>query len=153
MTDNIVATILKRFSGSKWANADSAKHKEACALLEEFDDSEIIEAIETLGQSVARTFIKPEELVGEIRRNRKRIKVVTVQQNEQILAEQVAHDRAFMVNALISAPSEAVAAAVKYLRKVGVIGAEPLSRDIQSWRPFTVGMVYAAYERNLNRDR
>lgn len=144
MNEKIYSAILKRFAGAKWANPDSARHKEACALLDEFDDSEILEAVETLGASLVRTFIKPEELVGEIKRNRKRTKVVTIQQNEQIIAEQVAHDRTQMLNELIALPSQAIGDAVRYLRSIGVIGHEKLSRDLATWSPFTIGMVWAS---------
>lgn len=146
MNQSILEQITERFPQSKWANPTSAKHKEAMAKLEEFDDEVIVEALDALKRTLARTMVTPDQLIAEIKMLRKRTAKVVKDQNEEILTAQVEHDRAEMLNELLAAPVQSIASAVKYLRKVGVFAQQPLSRDIKSWSPFTIGMVWAAVE-------
>ena len=146
MTPQGMAHIREHFPSNKWANEESAKYQECFAALANCTDEEILEACKSLRASVARLHMKPEEIVGEVRRNRKRSAIVVVQKRDLLDEEEVLRDRKQMTNTLLLAPTQSIANSVAYLRRVGVLDAKPLSRDITQWSAFTIGMVYAAIE-------
>ena len=82
MNHSILEQITERFPQSKWANPTSAKHKEAMAKLEEFDDEVIVEALDALKRTLARTMVTPDQLVSEIKLIQKRNAVSVKQANE-----------------------------------------------------------------------
>lgn len=147
MNPSILFQILERFPQSKWAMTSSAKHKEAMAKLEDFDDEAIVEALDALKRTLARTMVTPDQLVSEIKLIQKRNAVSVKQANDEILTAQVEEDRVSMLNTLLETPVEKIASAVKYLRSVGVFSNRPLDRNIETWSPFVVGMVWAAVEK------
>ena len=147
MNQSILHTILDRFSQSKWALPTSAKHKESVAKLEEFSDEELIEAIESLKRTLARTMVTPDQIAAEIKMIRKRTQSSVKQLNDQILASQVEEDRIAMRNELKDTSESVIRAAVKYVRKVGVLDASPLSRNIDDWSAFVTGIVWASVQR------
>lgn len=154
MTPQGMSHIREYFPSSKWANEDSAKYQEAFAALGNCTDEEVLEACKSLRSTIARLHMKPEEIVGEVRRNRKKNAIVLIQRRDTLDEEQVMHERRQMLNTLLLAPVQAIANSVAYLRRIGVISAQPLSRDIATWSPFTIGMVYAAIEQeNINGSR
>lgn len=149
MTPQGMKHIREYFPSSKWANETSAKYQEAFTALGNCTDEEVLEACKSLRQSVARLHMKPEEFVGEVRRNRKRVAAVVVQRRDFVDEEQVLRDRKQMMNTLLLAPQQSIRSAVAYLRRLGALGPQPLSREIESWSAFTVGMVFAAVEQEF----
>lgn len=146
MRTETAVTILEYFPGSKWANPDSAKHAEAAKVLEEFTHEDIVQACKTMRASLARSHATAEEIVGEIRRNRKKAASL-VKQWEGVNTHEVEQDRKAMRNAILLAPAAMVREAVAHCRKHNTIGGDPLPANREEWTAYAVGMVYAALER------
>ncbi|CAB4165144.1 hypothetical protein UFOVP824_34 [uncultured Caudovirales phage] len=147
MNPSILFQILERFPQSKWAMTSSAKHKEALKKLEEFGDDEIAEALDVMKRTLARTLITPDQLAAEIKMMRKRTRVNQKQLNDVIIETQVEQDRVEMRADLANTPEELIRAAVKFCRSVSALDIKPLSRNITEWSDYTVGMVWAAVQR------
>jgi CO dehydrogenase/acetyl-CoA synthase alpha subunit len=141
------ATILEHFAGSTWAKHDSKRHDEAAKMLEEFTHEEIAAACKSMRRTLSRSHVKPEELVGEIKRNKRREVVQAQAWREGINPAEVERELREMRNAILLAPAEEVREAVAYCRKVGSLDGQPLSPKREEWSSFTIGMVHAALER------
>jgi hypothetical protein len=146
MRTETAATILEYFGGSSWAKPDSKRHAEAAKVLEGFSHEDIVTACKSLRASLARTHCKAEELVGEIRRNKRREVVQAQAWREGINPDDIERERKQARNAVLLAPREVIAAAVAKCRKIGALDATPLSPKVEEWSAYTVGMVYAAIE-------
>jgi hypothetical protein len=144
---SILFQILERFPQSKWAMTGSAKHSESLKKLEEFGDDEIAEALDVMKRTLARTLITPDQLAAEIKMMRKRTRVNQKQLNDAVIESQVQQDRVEMRAELNATPEQVIRAAVKYCRSVSAVDLKPLSRNISEWSDFTVGMVWAAVQR------
>lgn len=153
MNPSILFQILERFPQSKWAMTSSAKHKEAMAKLEEFGDEEIAAALDVMRRTIARGMITPDQLAGQMKSMRKSQFVAKRAQEDAIIQEQVDHDRAAMRQELGATDEALIRTAVKYCRSLGAVDAKPLSRNIAEWTDFTVGMVWAAVQRDKEMQR
>ena len=147
MNPSILFQILERFPQSKWAMTSSAKHKEAMAKLEDFSDEELAAALDVMKRTLARTMVTPDQLAAEIKMMRKRTAVNQRAQEDAIIQEQVDQDRAAMRQELGQTDEALIRTAVKYCRSMGAVDMKPLSRNIAEWSDFTVGMVWAAVQR------
>lgn len=144
MRTETAATIVEHFGGSTWANRDSKRHADAAKLLDEFSHEDIVQACKTMRLTLSRSSIKPEELVGEIRRNAKRARVQAQAWKDGINPDEIERERKQARNAVLLAPREIIAAAVAKCRKIGALDGTPLSPKVEEWSAYTVGMVYAA---------
>lgn len=147
MKPETMTEIATLFTGSKWTSDTNSKYSEAFATLQPYEDAEVVDATKALRASLARTHCTAAEIVGEIRRMRKRSTVQEKAQREYIDIHEVTVQRDEMRKAIMLAPREVVAQAVAYCRKAGAIESKPLSGDVTQWSAFTTGMVYAAIER------
>lgn len=93
---------------------------------------------------LSRSSIKPEELLGEIKRNRKKANSVARFWKSEIDEDEVARERTEMRRDLLLAPREVIAKGVTYCRRIQVLDAQPLKADISTWSAFEVGVVHAA---------
>lgn len=143
-------SILEFFPGSKWANKSSVKHEDAAKLLAGFSHEDIIQACKTMRASLARNQVDPEEIVGEIHRNRRKASAL-VKQWDGVNPHEIDEDRKFMRNAILLAPAEIVRKAVAECRKNGVLGPQPLPPNREQWTSYAIGMVYAVLERMENQ--
>jgi hypothetical protein len=144
MRSETAATILEYFAGANWAREDSKRHEAASQVLAECTHEEITQACTTMRQSISRSAIKPEELLGEIKRNRKKTSKATKFWESSIDGNEVERHRAEMRRDLLLAPREVVARGVAHCRKVQALDAQPLAPDISTWSNFEVGVVHAA---------
>jgi len=147
MRTETAATILEYFGGSSWAKPDSKRHAEAAKVLEGFSHEDIVTACKSLRASLARTHCKAEELVGEIRRNKRREVVQAQAWREGINPAEVDREREDMKRMLMLATREEIAVGVSYARQVGSLGGEPLPGRVEEWSAYATGIVWAAMER------
>jgi len=140
------ATILEHFAGSTWAKPDSKRHDEAAKVLEEFSHEEIAAACKSMRRTLSRSHVKPEELVGEIRRNKRREVVQAQAWREGINPAEVDRDRTDSRRMLLLATREEIAVGVAYARKIGALTSEPLPGKVEEWSEYAVGVVWAAMD-------
>jgi hypothetical protein len=140
------ATILEHFAGSTWAKPDSKRHDEAAKVLAEFTHEEIAAACKSMRRTLSRSHVKPEELVGEIKRNKRREVVQAQAWREGINPAEVDREREEMKRMLMLATREEIAVGVSYARQVGALGGEPLPGKVEEWSAYSNGIVWAAME-------
>jgi hypothetical protein len=146
MRNETAATIIEWFAGSTWANPDSKKHAEAAKVLEEFTHEEIAAACKSMRRTLSRSSVKPEELAGEIKRNKRRDAIQAQAWKEGINPTEVERDRADSRRMLLLATREEIAVGVAYARKIGALTAEPLPAKVEEWSEYARGVVWAAMD-------
>ena len=146
MRTETAATILEYFGGCSWAKPDSKRYAEASKVLEGFSHEDIVTACKSLRASLARTHCKAEELVGEIKRNQRKMVVHARAMQEGIDPHEVEREAKKMRNTLLLAPREDIAKAVARCRKHAALDGSPLPADVASWSRFQIGIVHAALE-------
>jgi hypothetical protein len=97
-------------------------------------------------RTLSRSHVKPEELVGEIKRNKRREVVQAQAWKEGINPAEVDRGREDMKRMLMLATREEIAVGVAYARKIGALGGEPLPGKVEEWSAYSIGIVWAAME-------
>jgi hypothetical protein len=97
-------------------------------------------------RTLSRSHVKPEELVGEIKRNKRREVVQAQAWREGINPAEVDREREEMKRMLMLATREEIAVGVSYARQVGALGGEPLPGKVEEWSAYSTGIVWAAME-------
>ena len=147
MSEVAMAEVLERFPSTKWCKPSSNKYDEAQGALAAFTDTDISTALASLRRNMTRSMVTVDEIIGEIRRLRRRSEIVERAQQEGINDEEVQRHRREMRNAILLAPAEELREAVAYCRKVGSLDGQPLSPKREEWSAYAVGIVHAALER------
>ncbi len=116
------------------------------AALAPYNETDLTQAVKSLRRTLARAQCTVEEIVGEVRRLRRRNEIAAKADNEGINEEQVRRDREDMRRMLLLATREEIAVGVAYARKIGALTAEPLPAKVEEWSEYARGVVWAAMD-------
>jgi hypothetical protein len=138
--------VIEHFPSSTWAKPSSKKYEESMAALAPYNETDLTQAVKSLRRTLARAQCTVEEIVGEVRRLRRRNEIAAKADNEGINEEQVRRDREDMKRILLLATREEIAVGVAYARKIGALTAEPLPAKVEEWSEYARGVVWAAMD-------
>ena len=93
MSEVAMAEVLERFPSTKWCKPSSNKYDEAQGALAAFTDTDISTALASLRRNMTRSMVTVDEIIGEIRRLRRRSEIVERAQQEGINGEEVERQR------------------------------------------------------------
>jgi hypothetical protein len=148
MTDTRMQAVLEIFPSTTWAKPTSKRYQDGLGTLSSFTDVEVVDALKSLRRNIIRAHVTADEIVGEIRRLRRRSELAAIPNRDYIDTHQVEAERADIRRLLLLASREDIAAGVAAARQLGVLSPEPLSPNVEAWTEYARGIVFAAMEKN-----
>jgi hypothetical protein len=146
MSDIAMTAALEHFPSSGWAKPTSKKYAESLGALSSFTDTEVIDALKSLKRTVVRSNVTVDEIIGEIRRLRRRSDLVQQAAKDALDEDEVKRERADIARMLHLASRDEIAAGVAHARQVGVLSPDPLPPNIEDWTDYARGIVWAAMD-------
>ena len=146
MTHPKMLAVLEAFPTTPWAKETSKKYDEALGNLSTFNDVEVADALKSLRRTLFRSHLTTDEIIGEIRRLRRRSDLVQQAEKDQLNEDEVKRERADIARMLHLASRDEIADGVTHARQVGVLSPDPLPPKIEDWTDYARGIVWAAME-------